>query len=66
MAREYDPNKPNVVTMKVRKVTRGGSQFWTATCKEHNHTATGATENEAVLDFNKHLSKHPGSIVEKK
>lgn len=65
MAREYDPEKPGIVKMRVKKVTRGGSVFWSATCKEHNHTETGSSEAEAVRNFAGHLAKHPGSRVEK-
>lgn len=53
------------VRMKLRKTTRGGSVFWTASCKEDSYYVTGATESEAALSFTSHMKKHPGSTIKR-
>lgn len=63
MAGEYDPSD-NRVVMKMSTMRRAGQYMWVATCKEDGHKETGASENEAALDFARHVSQaHPGRQI---
>jgi hypothetical protein len=71
MAREYNPApKPKPVRLRVYydKRTISGKQVkvWHAKCIEHGISTTGDTQQEAVRDFQSHLSAHHrGQIVRK-
>jgi hypothetical protein len=69
MAREYNPpTKPVEMRVYVDNHNIAGNkvEIWYAQCDQHRKPVSGASEAEAVRNFQSHLSRHHnGQVVRK-